>query len=219
MGRLQARIKEPVNALTHFVTLVAAVSGMAVLLVLVRRSSAAVIVGLVYGASMVALYSASTAYHWWKTTSKREVILRRLDHGAINILIAGSATPIFYFGLQGTWRAAMLAVVWSLAVLCGAIQIIFIKAPCWVHTVLYLALGWVAVVPLPQLIRNLPTVALVLLGAGGLSYTVGAVVYATKKPNFIPGKLGFHEIFHLFVSAGTAAHFAAIVILMLARLA
>ena len=219
MRRLQARIKEPVNALTHFVTLVAAVSGMAVLLVLVRRSSAAVIVGLVYGASMVALYSASTAYHWWKTTSKREVILRRLDHGAINILIAGSATPIFYFGLQGTWRAAMLAVVWSLAVLCGAIQIIFIKAPRWIHTVLYLALGWVAVVPLPQLIRNLPTVALVLLGAGGLSYTVGAVVYATKKPNFIPGKLGFHEIFHLFVSAGTAAHFAAIVILMLARLA
>jgi len=219
MGRLQARIKEPVNALTHFVTLVAAVSGMAVLLVLVRRSSAAVIVGLVYGASMVALYSASTAYHWWKTTSKREVILRRLDHGAINILIAGSATPVFYFGLQGTWRATMLAVVWSLAVLCGAIQIIFIKAPRWIHTVLYLALGWVAVVPLPQLIRNLPTVALVLLGAGGLSYTVGAVVYATKKPNFFPGKLGFHEIFHLFVSAGTAAHFAAIVILMLARLA
>jgi hemolysin III len=208
-------MKEPVNAWTHFVTLIAAVIGFVLLMVFARRSLAGLFVVGVYGASMVALYTASTMYHWWRTTARREMILKRLDHGSINLLIAGSATPIFYYGLQGAWRTVMLAVVWVLAVLCGVIQVVFIRAPRWLHTILYLMLGWVAIVPLPQLIRHLSLAALVLLGAGGLSYSVGAVVYATKKPNFIPGKFGFHEVFHLFVATGTIAHFVAILLVLL----
>jgi hemolysin III len=210
-------MKEPVNAWSHFVTLIAAAAGFVVLMVLARRSPAGLAVGAVYGVSMLLLYTASTAYHWWRTTAKREMILKRLDHGSINLLIAGSATPIFFYGLQGAWRTAMLATVWALAVLCGVFQVVFIKAPRWVHTVLYLGLGWVAIVPLPQLIRNMPLAALILLGVGGLAYTVGAVVYATKRPNFVPGRFGFHEVFHLFVSTGTAAHYVCILLLILAR--
>ncbi len=210
-------IKEPVNAISHLVTLVAAVAGMVALAILARGNLARLLVAIVYGASMVVLYTASTIYHWWKTTPKREMILRRLDHGSINFLIAGSATPIFYYGLNGAWRTAMLSVIWVLAVLCGVIQVVYIRAPRWVQTLLYLVLGWVAIVPLPQLISNLSTAPLILLGAGGLSYTVGAVIYALKRPDPLPGKFGFHGLFHLLVSTGTAAHFAAVLLLMLAR--
>lgn len=208
-------MKEPVNAWTHFLTLIAAVVGFVLLIIFARDNPMALLVVSIYGTSMVLLYAASTAYHWWRTNAKREMILRRVDHGSINLLIAGSATPVFYYGLPGTWRIAMISLVWVLAVLCCVIQVVFIKAPRWVHTALYLLLGWVAIVPLPQLLRNLSPATLILLAVGGLSYTVGAVVYATKKLNFIPGKFGFHEVFHLFVSTGTAVHFVAILLLVL----
>lgn len=209
------KMKEPVNTWTHLVTLMVTVAGFVVLMVLSRRSPAALTVGAVYGSSMVLLYTASTAYHWWKTTPRRQMILRRLDHGSINLLIAGSATPIFFYGLHGVWRTAMLSVVWVLAVLCGVIQVVFIKAPRWLHTILYLLLGWVAVVPLPQLLRSLSPAALILIGVGGVFYSVGAVIYALKKPDFLPGRFGFHEVFHLFVSTGTIVHYVAILLLLL----
>lgn len=205
-------MKEPVNAWTHFVTLIAAFVSLPFLIVLTSRSVKEMLVVTVYGLSMVALYGASTLYHWKVTTPKKELILRRLDHGSINLLIAGSATPIFYYGLSGAWRHAMLAVMWGLALFSGIFQVVFIKAPRWLQTGLYLLLGWVVLIPFPQLVRNLPRPATVLILAGGLLYTVGAIVYATKRMNIRPGKFGFHEIFHLFVSTATVVHFAAIVV-------
>ncbi len=206
------RMKEPVNAWTHFITFIAALASIPVLIFLARRSAAKIAVVTVFGLSMVALYGASTLYHWKITTPKKQLVLRRLDHGSINLLIAGSATPLFFFGLHGAWRIAMLSVVWGLALFSGVFQVVFIKAPRWLQTGLYLLLGWTAIVPFPQLLRNLPRAATVLILAGGLSYTAGAVIYATKKMNFFPGKFGFHEVFHLFVSTGTAVHFAAVIV-------
>jgi hemolysin III len=205
-------IKEPVNAWTHFVTFIAAVACTPLLIVLARKSVAGMLVVAVYGLSMVALFGASTLYHWLITTPRRQLILRRLDHGSINFLIAGSATPLFYYGLHGTWRVVMLATVWGLALLSGVFQVLFIRAPRWLQTGLYLLLGWTAIIPFPQLMRSLPRAATILVMAAGLSYTVGAVIYATKKMNFLPGRFGFHEVFHLFVSTGTAVHFAAVVL-------
>lgn len=210
-------MKEPVNAWTHFGTLIAAFIALPVLILLARKTFVDVLVVTVYGFSMIALYTASTLYHWMKTTPRRELILRRIDHGSINLLIAGSATPVFYYGLHGTWRVAMICAVWAFAALSGVLQVVFIKAPRWLHVCLYMLLGWTAVIPFPQLLRTLPAATTILIIAGGLSYTVGAVIYATKKLDFLPGRFGFHEVFHLFVSAGSAVHFAAILILILPR--
>lgn len=106
----------------------------------------------------------------------------------------------------------MLAVMWGLALFSGVFQVVFIRAPRWLKTGLYMLLGWVAIIPFPQLMRALPKSATVLILLGGLSYMIGGIVYATKRMNFVPGKFGFHEVFHLFVSTGTLAHFAAIVV-------
>ncbi len=206
------RVKEPVNAWTHFVTFVAAVIATPVLIVLARKSIGGMLVASVFGLSMIVLYGASTLYHWIVTTPKKQLLLRRLDHGSINFLIAGSATPLFYYGLHGTWRVAMLAVIWSLALVGAVFQVWFIKSPRWLQTGLYLLLGWTAVIPFPQLLRTLPRAASILVALSGLSYTVGAIVYATKRLNFVPGKFGFHEVFHIFVSTGTAVHLSAVII-------
>ncbi|MGE5579452.1 MAG: PAQR family membrane homeostasis protein TrhA [Bacillota bacterium] len=205
-------IREPVNAWTHFVTLIVAFISLPFLIVLTSSSITEMLVVTVYGLSMVALYGASTLYHWKITTPRKELLLRRLDHGSINLLIAGSATPIFYYGLSGVWRTVMLAVMWGLALFGGVFQVVFIKAPRWLKTVLYMLLGWVAVIPFPQLMKTLPRPATVLILLGGLSYTIGGIVYATKRMNFVPGRFGFHEVFHLFVSVGTLVHFAAVVV-------
>jgi len=205
-------MKEPVNAWTHFVTFVATVVATPILIVLARKSVGGMLVVAVFGLSMIVLYGASTLYHWIITTPKKQLILRRLDHGSINFLIAGSATPVFYYGLEGTWRIAMLSTIWILALLTTVFQVWFIKAPRWLQTGLYLLLGWTAAIPFPQLLRNLPRAASILICVGGLSYTVGAIIYATKKMNFFPGKFGFHEVFHLFISTGTAIHFAAVIL-------
>jgi hemolysin III len=209
------KMKEPVNTWTHLLTLVGACIALPVLIALTRKDLTEITVVTIYGVSMVVLYCCSTLYHWIKTTPQKEMLLRRLDHGAINFLIAGSCTPIFYFGLSQPWQTAMIALVWFLAIVIGIFQVIFIKAPRWLQTSLYILLGWTAVIPFPHLIKNLPASSLILVGIAGLSYMIGAIVYATKKLNFIPGKFGFHEVFHLFVSAGTIAHFIAVLLLIL----
>ncbi len=206
------KMKEPVNSWTHFVTLIAAFISLPFLIIQAGRNPSEILVVTVYGLSMVALYGASTLYHWKITTPKKELLLRRLDHGSINLLIAGSATPIFYYGLSGLWRTVMLSVMWGLALFSGVFQVLFVKAPRWLKTGLYMLLGWVAVIPFPQLVRRLPHSAIWLMAVGGASYTVGALVYASKRLNWLPGKFGFHEVFHLFVSAGTILHFVAVLL-------
>jgi hemolysin III len=206
------KMKEPANAWTHFVTLIVASVSLPFLIALTSRSIKEMLVVTVYGLSVIALYGASTLYHWRITTPKKELFLRRLDHGSINFLIAGTATPIFYYGLSGAWRMAMLAIMWGLALFSGIFQVVFIKAPRWLKTVLYVLLGWVAMVPFPRLMRTLPRPATVLIVFGGVLYMIGALVYATKLMNIRPGRFGFHGVFHLFVSAGTITHFAAVVV-------
>jgi hemolysin III len=129
------------------------------------------------------------------------------DGVAFLLFIAGTYTPPCFVVLTGAWRSAMLITIWSLAAAGILLKLIFIKAPRWVTVGIYLFMGWLGVIGIAQLLKGLPVAAVVWLLIGGLLYTGGAVVYGLKRPNFFPGVFGFHEIWHLFVTAASAAHY------------
>jgi len=208
-------MKDPISTLTHFIPFIAAIVGLVFLIVVSKGSVSKLVTMTIYGVSMIILYGASTVYHWVRTTPNKELVLKKIDHIAIYILIAGSYTPVFYYGLEGSWRLAMLISVWSLAVIGVVLKIWFIHAPRYVSTAFYVSLGWIALVPFFQLIHQLPLGALILMISGGVTYTVGAIIYATKWLDFFPNRFGFHEIFHLFVVAGSVIHFIMIAVYLL----
>lgn len=209
---MSLKMKEPVNTWTHFILFVAAIVGLVFLIIMSRNNISKLITMMIYGLSMILLYGASSIYHWVQTTPKKELLLKKIDHIAIYFLIAGSYTPVFYYGLEGAWRWAMLISVWSLALIGMALKIWFIHAPRYVSAGFYVSLGWIALVPFLQLIKHLPQGAIILMAVGGVIYTMGAVIYATKIFDFFPKRFGFHEIFHLFIAAGSIVHFIMILI-------
>lgn len=200
-------IKEPVNTWTHFITFLAGIVGLVFLILLSWENTSKLITMTIYGVSVILLYGASSLYHWVKTTPRKELMLKKLDHIAIYILIAGSYTPVFYYGLVGWWKWIMLSAVWALTVIGIVLKLWFIHAPRYVSTAFYVTLGWIAVIPFIQLVDNLPIGAIVMMIAGGVAYTIGAIIYATKCFDFFPNKFGFHEVFHLFVMLGSIVHF------------
>lgn len=208
-------MKEPVNTWTHLVTCLAAVVGLVLLLILARQSVSKIITMSIYGVSVILLFAASTLYHWAKTTPRKEFILRKIDHIAIYFLIAGSYTPVLYYGLEGRWRLVMLTAVWVLAFVGLGLELAFKRIPRGISTSFYLTFGWLAVIPFWQFIGTLPMGALVLLFVGGLLYTIGGIIYGTKKLDLFPKAFGFHEIFHIFVSLGCAAHFVMMAVYIL----
>jgi hemolysin III len=201
------KMKEPVNTWTHFIPFLASIVGLVFLIVESKHNPSKLVTMTIFGVSIILLYGASSIYHWIRTTPEKELILRKIDHMAIYILIAGTYTPVLYYGLEGAWKWTMLIVVWLLALIGIAMKIWFMNLPRSISTVFYLALGWMAIVPLAQLVQNLPIKAIILMILGGVAYTIGGIIYATKKLNFFPNKFGFHEIFHIFVALGTLAHF------------
>lgn len=209
------KMKEPVNTWTHFITFLVAIVGLVFLILLSKDNVSKLVTMTIYGTSVILLYGASSLYHWVRTTPKKELILKKLDHIAIYLLIAGSYTPVFFYGLQGAWKWTMLIAVWSLAVIGAVLKIWFVQAPRYVSTSFYVTLGWIAVIPFFQLAGNLPVGAIVLMVTGGVVYTIGAIIYATQCFDFFPNRFGFHEIFHLFVMAGSAIHFAMMMIYIL----
>ncbi len=209
---MRLRIKEPMNTLTHFIPFLAGWVGLVFLILLSRNNLSKLITMSIFGLSVIALYGASSLYHAVRTTPRKELALRKIDHMSIYILIAGSYTPVFYYGLSGGWRWAMLISVWVLAIIGIILKIWFMNAPRYVSTAFYVSLGWIALVPIVQLTHNLPLGALLMMVAGGVMYTLGAVVYAAKIFRIPQIHLGFHEIFHLFVAAGTVIHFLMVLI-------
>jgi hemolysin III len=164
---------------------------------------------LVFGLSMIALYTVSAIYHIGSWTEKPRRVLRSLDHSNISLLIAGTYTPLCFNLLDGTFRTFMLLAVW-LSALAGMALSVSIGLPgvTWevprpLSTALYIAMGWISLLALPAFLAVLPGPVIGLLLLGGVFYTVGAIIYARKKPNPFPTVLGFHEVFHLFVIAGS----------------
>lgn len=165
---------------------------------------------LVFGLSMVELYTVSAIYHigWWG--GRRRKVLRAIDHANIFVLIAGTYTPICVNVLSGWIRVGVLVLIWVLALAGVASAVFTLKLPRWGSTALYIVMGWVALLPSPVLVAALPLMAIGLLVGGGVLYTVGAVAYALRRPNPFPRVFGYHEVFHLFVIAGGAAFVAMI---------
>jgi hemolysin III len=186
----------------------AALAAGAVLAVL-APSATARLAALVYGLGLCALFAASATYHRWRWHPRWRPLLRRIDHSMIFVFIAASYTPPALLVMHGTVRWIVLGMVWGGALAGVVLSVAWITAPRILSALAYLALGWVAVVAMPQLIERLATTPLVLLGAGGLLYTFGAVVYATRRPDPWPRTFGFHEVFHALVIAAALVHFVA----------
>jgi len=206
---LDAPVKPRLRGVLHqyafFVSL-----GSGTLLVLLATSARASVAVAVYAASISALFGVSALYHrvTWTVPARRR--MRRLDHAMIFLLIAGTYTPVGLLVLKGTLAAVVLTVVWGGAVAGIVLELAWTGAPRWLRGAVYLALGWVAVVAMPQLFARLGVAGGLLIVAGGLVYSAGAAVYALRRPDPVPAVFGYHEVFHLLVIVGVAAHFLAI---------
>jgi hemolysin III len=207
IARLDKRLREPVNGLTHLFGALIAGAGLALLVVLAWGEPTKVASLTLYGVALILMFSASAAYHLARVGPRSALFLRKLDHAAIYILIAGSYTPVCLHFFTGFWRDGLLAIVWALAVIGIVVKLFVIRAPRWATAGIYLLMGWMSVAALREIVRTFPTGALVWLVIGGLFYTAGAIVYILKRPDPRPGIFGFHEIWHLFVIAGAFSHF------------
>jgi hemolysin III len=185
--------------------------GAAAMIVNLAPNGRATVAVAIYGAALAALFGGSALYHRWPGPVRFKPVLQRIDHSTIFVFIAASYTPIALIVLHGALAWMILAIAWAGAAAGVAFSLGWIDAPRIVHAGSYLTLGWLAVIALPQLLGELRVAPLVLLGAGGLLYSVGAVIYASQRPNPWPRTFGFHEIFHVLVIAAAAAQYAAVV--------
>jgi hemolysin III len=201
------QFRDPVSAWIHLVSALLSVIGMAVLLLLGWGSWLKELSLLVYGLTLILLFSASAIYHSAQTTPERLLRLRKLDHSSIYLLIAGSYTPLCLNFFTGAWRWGFLGAVWLFGLAGILVKVFVINAPRWVTAGIYLVMGWMSVFAIKEMLATMPPAALLWLLAGGLFYTGGAVIYITKKLDLFPGMFGFHEVWHVFVTLGALCHF------------
>jgi len=205
-------IKDPVSSLTH---LTGAALSLAGLVAMMSQSwsdpDPTRLIGVtIFGISMILLYTSSGLYHWFDLSERGNLVLRKLDHAMIYILIAGSYTPYCLLAMDASIKWWYLGGIWSLSVIGIVVKMFWFRAPRWLSTAFYLLMGWLAVAGIPGMQTQIGSQAIFWTIAGGLFYSIGAIVYMVKKPNPVPGVFGFHEIWHLFVMAGTASHFWAV---------
>lgn len=204
------RLREPVNSLTHWGGAVLALIGLITLLILGWGTPAKIISLIVYGASLIFLFSASATYHMVQVKEKALEIFRKIDHAAIYLLIAGTYTPFCINAFSGFWKWGMLSIIWLLALIGIVVKVFYIGALRGLNAGIYLVMGWLCLAAIGQMLAVLPVWVISWLIAGGVIYTLGAVVYITRIFNFIPGVFGFHEIWHILVMLAAAAHFVAV---------
>lgn len=210
MSKIIFKVKDPISALTHFVGFLAVIPCF-ILLMHKAKLEASVWHQwgfAVFGISLLLLYGASTIYHTLKLSQNKVNILRRIDHMMIFVLIAGTYTPICLVSLHGTWGWTMLVLIWAFALAGILLKIFWMNAPRWLSTLIYVVMGWLAVVVFVPLEKAVSWNGVGLLLAGGIAYTVGAVIYGLKKPNITFKHFGFHEVFHIFVMVGSSLHIA-----------
>lgn len=205
------QLREPVSGLTHGAGALLSVVGLVVLVVygVLHGTVWHVVAYAVFGASLILLYTASALYHLLPVSERGIRALKRLDHMMIYVLIAGTYTPFCLIPLRGAWGWGLLAGIWGLAAGGIILKAVWLPAPRWLSTTFYVLMGWLVLVAAAPLARALPPGGLGWLVAGGVIYTLGAVIYGARWPNIRPG-FGFHEIWHLFVMAGSFSHYWAV---------
>jgi hemolysin III len=203
-------LREPFNSISHFVGILLSIVALILLLIWSNGEPYRTASFAIYGSSLIILYTASTLLHSIKASVATERKLRIFDHAAIFILIAGSYTPIALVTLQkahSVWGWSLLSVAWCIALLGVLFKAFWIDAPRWFSTALYLGMGWMSLIVITPIAQAFSVGGLVWLAIGGAFYSIGAVIYALKKPDFLPKVFGYHELWHVFVLAGSFCHF------------
>ena len=202
------QVKDPISALTHFIGFLAVIPVFICLLDL-ADTKLQQISFIVFGFSLLLLYGASTIYHTLKVSAEKTALLRRIDHMMIFVLIAGTYTPVCLLPLAGKWGTILLSAIWAIAIAGVFMKIFWMGAPRWLSTMIYVVMGWLSITAFVPLLKAVGWGGFGMLLGGGIAYTVGALIYALKKPNLaILKSFGFHEIFHVFVMIGSAFHIA-----------
>lgn len=211
MFKFFKKAQDPLSSYTHYIGAVLGVIFLVSLQIIafVHHKSPIIHISLlVFAISVIALYSASSYYHYISDDAKHKTLFRKLDHSMIYVLIAGTYTPICIAFLSNDSRLIFTAGIWIIALLGIGAKIIWLNAPRLLYTLLYLCMGWAIVFDI-QGFASMPIEALIIIALGGLSYSIGAIMYIIKKPN-LSESWGFHELFHIFILLGTLLHFIAI---------
>lgn len=205
------KLKDPGSAITHGIAMVLAGASAAPLLLKAFHgpNQNHVLSLAIFIFSMFLLYGASTLYHSLNLSEQGNRILRKLDHAMIFILIAGSYTPVCVIVIRGRVGYGLLALVWAIAIIGILLKMLYINCPHWLGSAIYISMGWTCLLAFSPIVNNLPRPAFLLLATGGVIYTIGGIVYALKLPVFnrLHPNFGSHEIFHLFVMAGSFCHY------------
>lgn len=210
-NEMQITIREPGSAITHYIGMLLAMAAAAPLLLKaeISRIPSAVMAMGIFILAMILLYAASAVYHALNVKDGALRFFRKLDHMMIFVLIAGTYTPICLLVLDRGTGLSLLALIWGIALVGMLLNLLWINCPKWLSSLIYIAAGWVCALVFPLLLARLSAAAFGWLLAGGLLYTVGGVIYALKLKGFnsLHRYFGSHEIFHLFVMAGSFCHF------------
>lgn len=199
--------RDPISGLIHLVSAALALIGLVFLVIAGRGNALRELSLVIYGLSLITLFTASTVYHLVRMPDASTSRLRKFDHSAIYVLIAGTYTPICLNYFSGFLRWGFLALIWGFALVGVVVKLFVIKAPRWVTAGIYLVMSWMALLVIKPMLEVIPTGGLLWMLAGGLLYTIGAVIYITKKLDLVPGVFGFHEVWHVFVTLAALCHF------------
>jgi len=195
------------SATTHFLGFIAAIVGLVLLLVLCEPGAARVTSAAIYGGALVALFGASSAYHFFDLGERGNRWLQRIDHIGIYLLIAGTYVPALVLMLDGAWRMTTLSVVAVMATAGVLMKLLWMDCPEWLSTGLYLVFGWFGIIPFVKFFPELSFWSAAWFLAGGAAYTVGAAVFARQWPDPWPERFGHHEVWHLLVLGGAVSHY------------
>ncbi|MBR3881969.1 MAG: hemolysin III family protein [Clostridia bacterium] len=208
-----AKVRDLVSGLTHCIAAGLSLIGLVILIVFasIWGNAYHIVSFTIFGSSLFLLYLFSTLYHWLNIGEKGLSVFRKFDHIMIYIFIAASYTPVCLTALRGAWGWSIFGVQWGLALLGTIFTAIWIKAPRWVTTSIYIAMGWTVIIAIYPLIQSFKALNLInalwWLLAGGIFYTIGGLIYGFKWPKINLKHFGFHEIFHIFVMLGSACHY------------
>lgn len=204
------KLREPINSITHLAgalfSLIALIA-MLIKAISTNASSIGILSVTIFGISLILLYITSGTYHGIISSDKVISIFKKLDHSMIFVLIAGSYAPFCLLTIGEKFGVTMFIIMITLAVLGIIFKLCWFTCPCWVDSTMYIGLGWAALFMIKPLASILPAISLFLLVLGGIFYTIGGVIYASKSKKLTIGNWGFHEIFHIFILLGSLSHF------------